>query len=152
MKILQFFAALFAISFANFAMATNKNILDDLVPSGTDNIPLDKKLDPVDSVKEQEAQVDPIREAISKIETKDTETFDAYFGNFPNTPFYWQIITGLFFTGMTSWVQFWYPQACFKSIYQAFLGTLESILFFREMTFLKHGWLLVDRDVDFDTY
>ena len=88
-----------------------------------------------------------VQPAFTNIETK---TLKPYF-NFGHK--WWaEMLIGFSIAAPISYAKLWLPHECGKVISLMTNDIGESIIFWREMMFLQEGWLVVDRDKDFDTY
>ena len=66
--------------------------------------------------------------------------------------FYVEMIIGMSMALPSSWFKLYFPIKCGKAISIILNDTAEAVFYWRELSMLKEGWLVVDRDQDFDTY
>ena len=66
--------------------------------------------------------------------------------------FWEEILIGWGMATPLTWAKLYLPNECGKVICLITNDVLESIVFWKELNMLKEGWLVVDRDIDFDTY
>ena len=80
----------------------------------------------------------------------ETFTEKRYF-NF-GKKFYYEMLIGMGISLPISWLKLYFPIRCGKVISEITNDIAEAVFYWRELSMLKEGWLVVNRDEDFDTY
>ena len=66
--------------------------------------------------------------------------------------FWAEILIGFAISAPITWAKLYFPIECGKLISLVINDLFEAAMYTYELSMLQEGWLIIDRDLDFDTY